>query len=57
MEMITVWYLGIILNGLPLMSVQPFNSEAGCILAAKLVEQEKFECVPMQIPAESDSQP
>lgn len=57
MEMITVWYLGVLLNGLPFMSLQPFNSEEGCILAAKFVQQEDYKCVPQQIPAEGDGQP
>lgn len=51
--MITVWFLGIMLNGLPFLSLEPFHSEEACELAAKVVQAPKYQCIEQVLPTPS----
>ena len=50
--MVTVWFLGIMVNGIAFVSMVPFSSEEDCLLAAKIADVQIFDCLPREVPAE-----
>lgn len=40
-----MWFLGVVLNGLLLVSYEPFHSEEACRIAAKQLPVEEFSCI------------
>jgi hypothetical protein len=54
--MITMWFLALTINGLAFSTIEPFNSEEACILAAKTVgaAKDQFTCVSREFPAPHD---
>lgn len=47
---VVIWWLVLSLNGLPMSSIEPFNSEEGCKLAGRAAQFDAFDCVDVAIP-------
>lgn len=45
-----MWFLAFMFNGLAVLSVEPFESEEGCALAAREANVAHFECLPVPEP-------
>jgi hypothetical protein len=54
--MITMWILAITINGLAFTTIEPFNSEEGCVLAAKTIgaQPDQFTCISRDYPIAND---